>query len=365
LGSPAIFNGNYVKFLKSALRPGSLTADPLLPQTGDIYYNSTAGQYRYYNGTSWIVIGAATPVAAIAARYVNSATSVTGSDTTVTYSTLDYDTNTAYSSGTYTVPALGQGQYQINASLLLSGTFVVNNQSAISVYVNGSQKSERLVYAAASVTNVLLVLADTLQLNAGDLVTIRVRSGATSPAIVSSSVENAFSIAKIAASNNSGTSWVNAGTNTFTATTTAPTKGTTTTDEVWWRRVGDSMECRISYVQTASGTNGNGTYLFQIPSGYSIDTTKLTAYSTDNLEVPSTGTSISNMVGSVIAGESDSGQAISGGVIVYDSIRVQTWGVYGNGGAIQRGSICHNLIQLGVTHCAINMVFTVPIVGWS
>lgn len=43
-----------------------------------------------------------------------------------------------------------------------------------------------------------------------------------------------------------------------------------------WRRVGDSMEIQFRYSQTAAGTAGTGTYWFPLPSGYTIDTTKVT-----------------------------------------------------------------------------------------
>jgi microcystin-dependent protein len=64
---------------------------------------------------------------------------------------------------------------------------------------------------------------------------------------------------------------------TIGATTTAPTKGTNTTDLAQWRRVGQAMDWSYDYVQTAAGANGSGTYLFPLPSGYSIDLTRFPA----------------------------------------------------------------------------------------
>lgn len=58
-------------------------------------------------------------------------------------------------------------------------------------------------------------------------------------------------------------------------TTSAPTKGTNTTDAARWRRVGDSMELRWDYVQTGAGSAGSGKYKLPIPSGYTIDTSKV------------------------------------------------------------------------------------------
>lgn len=56
--------------------------------------------------------------------------------------------------------------------------------------------------------------------------------------------------------------------------TTAPTPGTSTT-YAYWRRVGDSMEIKYDFIQTTAGSAGSGTYLFPIPSGYTIDATKI------------------------------------------------------------------------------------------
>lgn len=69
------------------------------------------------------------------------------------------------------------------------------------------------------------------------------------------------------------TDWV-----TYTATlggsTTAPTLGTNT-QLAQWRRVGDSMELTYRLSQTAGGSVGSGAYLFPLPPGYTIDTTKV------------------------------------------------------------------------------------------
>lgn len=64
------------------------------------------------------------------------------------------------------------------------------------------------------------------------------------------------------------------------ATTTPPTKATVTTDNVaYWRRVGGDMEITYHYAHSsATGTAaGSGTYLFPIPTGYTIDTTRMSS----------------------------------------------------------------------------------------
>ena len=61
----------------------------------------------------------------------------------------------------------------------------------------------------------------------------------------------------------------------ITAVTSDPTKGTTSVDQAYYRRVGDSMEIKFDYAQTTTGTAGSGVYLFSVPSGYTIDSSKI------------------------------------------------------------------------------------------
>lgn len=60
---------------------------------------------------------------------------------------------------------------------------------------------------------------------------------------------------------------------TVTATTTNPSKGTTRTENCWWRRLGHYMQISYSYEQTSAGSSGSGTYLYLIPSSFVADTT--------------------------------------------------------------------------------------------
>jgi hypothetical protein len=73
---------------------------------------------------------------------------------------------------------------------------------------------------------------------------------------------------------NSFSTWSSPTTITLGGTTTAPTKGTTTQDQVICRRAGkDWFECDYIYKQTTGGTDGSGNYLFSLPTGYAFDTT--------------------------------------------------------------------------------------------
>ena len=68
------------------------------------------------------------------------------------------------------------------------------------------------------------------------------------------------------------------GASVITASGGNPTKGTIVTDKVYWRRVGDSMEIRVDYQQSAAGAAGSGQYLWTIPDGKTIDTSKVRVY---------------------------------------------------------------------------------------
>jgi hypothetical protein len=84
------------------------------------------------------------------------------------------------------------------------------------------------------------------------------------------------------------TPWVDQGPITINAVTTPPTKGTTQVDRVQWKREGSDMLIRYEYEASTGGSNGSGNYLFQIPSGYSIDLTKIES-DTANQAVGSAG----------------------------------------------------------------------------
>jgi hypothetical protein len=61
------------------------------------------------------------------------------------------------------------------------------------------------------------------------------------------------------------------------ATTTNPTPGTSTSVASYYR-VGKMLYIKYFFNQTTAGTSGTGTYLFNIPSGLTIDTTITPVY---------------------------------------------------------------------------------------
>lgn len=71
---------------------------------------------------------------------------------------------------------------------------------------------------------------------------------------------------------------VDGGAITIGATTTAPTKGTTTIDKVRYHREGQFLVATYRYSQTSAGTAGSGDYLLTIPGGYQVDTSQVPVY---------------------------------------------------------------------------------------
>jgi hypothetical protein len=72
------------------------------------------------------------------------------------------------------------------------------------------------------------------------------------------------------------TEWVDNGVITVTGVTSNPTKGTTSIDKVYSRRVGDMLQAKYDLrITDSSGAAGSGHYLFALPSGLQVDTSKL------------------------------------------------------------------------------------------
>lgn len=69
---------------------------------------------------------------------------------------------------------------------------------------------------------------------------------------------------------------------TIGAVTTAPTQGAGATKTAKFRRIGDSIEIHFNYFQTAAGSAGSGMYLLPLPTGFTIDTSKITVTTNSN-----------------------------------------------------------------------------------
>lgn len=131
----------------------------------------------------------------VIARYYASATSVSGSLATVSWTTKDFDTHLGMSAGTYTVPMAGK--YNVTSALALSGTFALNTITSMEIQKNGTAVSTKSQYAAAVITNESILISDTISCIAGDTLRVQVSCGATTPAIVSSNVKNYMSLFRV------------------------------------------------------------------------------------------------------------------------------------------------------------------------
>lgn len=149
---------------------------------------------------------------------------------------------------------------------------------------------------------------------------------------------------------------------TIGGSTTAPTLGTTTTNQAYWKRVGDSMMVKYDLVQTVAGSAGSGTYIFPIPSGPLINTT---------VTPGSTTTGGRGVVGSATLSDAANGlsaQSVAAQVQVYSTTGL-TMASPGTGGNVLADS--ESLVGSGGnyaisnTNVVISFIATVPITGWN
>lgn len=159
--------------------------------TGSLPSGSTNAWATFRRQSGPAVVAASNSVSA---RYYGSSTSISGSDTTITYSIKDWDQTESYSSGTYICPI--SGKYQINAALQMLATYALNNAAAIAIYKNGSIVSQSAQVAGGNTTSMYASISDIVSCNAGDAITIRANSTGTSPSINSSNSRNFFSISR-------------------------------------------------------------------------------------------------------------------------------------------------------------------------
>lgn len=126
-----------------------------------------------------------------------STTSITGSDTTVIFTNVEYDTASAYNVGTgqYTIPQ--KGKYAVNAILdYNNATIGATGIQQLFLYVNGSSYASIDKTLWSSVT-IGLVNHGYIELacNASDVLTIRANNNTTTT--LNSSVGNKFSVSWI------------------------------------------------------------------------------------------------------------------------------------------------------------------------
>lgn len=172
--------------------------------TLELYVNAAvAGSIPAGNTNAWVAFerltGPATIAATdtVAARYYNSATSISGSAATVSWTTKDFDTHNAMSSGTFTVPV--SGKYQVNSCLSIAGTYSLNQSADLVIQKNGTTVSEFVGRsgAASGQTAMNCSCSDVISCLAGDTIRVQVSSSATSPSVNSSNAQNFFSIVRV------------------------------------------------------------------------------------------------------------------------------------------------------------------------
>jgi hypothetical protein len=137
----------------------------------------------------------------------------------------------------------------------------------------------------------------------------------------------------------------------ITGSVSNPTKGTASLDNAQWRQVGDSMEIMWNYAQTAGGSDGSGYYLFALPPGYTIDSTK-TTISANN----------SSCVGTVSTFDGISSYG-SGQVQVLNSTHLILWASSSTSDGVH--DIGSAYYQLSLSNLTYAFIAKVPIAGWS
>ena len=174
----------------AALLPGLKAGDTVSVRANQTTTLAAAGSLSI-NRLSGPAVVAATE--SVNARYYASSTSITASDATIVWTTKDYDTHNAMSSGVYTIPV--SGKYQINTALAIN---VTTGTNSLSIYKNGVQVSLVTSQQPPSSTGALQgTVSDIISCNAGDLITIKASSSGSSLSIVSSNVRNFVSISRV------------------------------------------------------------------------------------------------------------------------------------------------------------------------
>lgn len=194
----------------------------------------------------------------VAARYTNVAgTSFTGgAEADVPFATKDYDTNSAFSTPTYTVPT--PGKYRITVGLRIAAT--VFNVAGAAVYVrkNGSNVSRIALFNGSSASAIAYGAtgADTLDLVAGDTILIRLIVDNTA-SLSTTAGDNHLTIERL-----SGPAQVAASDTVAALYTGAPPTGTLNSS---WNKT--------TYGTKVSDTHGaysSGTYTVPVSGRYSI-----------------------------------------------------------------------------------------------
>lgn len=166
-------------FLTPQLANGLISGTPVVSYSFRVPVLGWSSTVQMSNDTDTRVVSAyynGTPTGTLA-----------GSFNTTTFPTKIDDSHGAYSSGTYTVPV--SGRYDVAAAVTITATWTVNSRAILALFVNGSEVARGPWFkaeVAATTSHTTQISLNSYPLNAGDAVTIRAFSDATTPTYVAS-----------------------------------------------------------------------------------------------------------------------------------------------------------------------------------
>lgn len=228
---------------------------------------------------------------------------------------------------------------------LSSGTVFFDETLNSSTQISAGSTSAAILYCAASHSG-----AKPTRL-IGRLLSAQTTAGVWSSATTETSL---MPIPKY----NASVDWIDGSTITITATSVDPTKGTTSTDKVRYKRDGKDIIANYAYVQSGTGAAGTGDYLYRLPASFVADTTFITAYST----VLGNGTQWkpSNVIGhGTGSGSSEFGHYECS---LYDGPHFRCFHM---GTASQSVDTAASNGNLSLSNITKNFEVRVPILGWS
>lgn len=183
----------------------AVTASAVAGDVFDIrYVHNRGGAVVFQNSGTfvWVEVERLSGPAQIAAsesvnaRYYASATSISASLATIVWSTKDFDSHDAMSSGVYTVPV--SGVYQVNVGLTFNFTQITNNDDQIEVQKNGTAVFSRIDFATTGNAGAKgYAFGGLVRALAGDTIRVQALSNQTTPTIRSSNLWNYMTISKV------------------------------------------------------------------------------------------------------------------------------------------------------------------------
>ncbi len=245
------------------------------------------------------------------------------------------------------------------------------NSSQLSTDIETITNEDRLSIGKTAQINGYVTAAADVILNPGDVVRPHHGSGGISNLNRIKLLATATSVSEnVVFSGEAGTEWTTDSNGVqISATTTAPTKATSPNlDKARWTRVSGSgnAKVRLEYFD-ADGTGaaaGSGDYLFKMPSGLKIDTTKLTVWT--DVEGAGNYQSKGTVIGTFQGNWAGIRNAI-GTVFAYDADYVRVAILMWDGTPALQGTgvLSSGLNPINTHGHSLFLDFEVPILGWS